>query len=160
MGPLALTDEGYAIIQMRPDTAFLNAGERQVVNLLIQAADVMSEIFDKQKAGEGPGRGFYPPGMTKAEFEAYVAAHPDQRTALMDGHTVVKRDGDKLVAVPYSAEYAPELARATALLEQAAAATTNASLKHFLTLRAQAFRTNDYFQSEMAWMDLDGRETT
>jgi hypothetical protein len=152
----ALTSEGYAIIPMRPDTAFLSAEERQVVNLLIQAADVMSLIYDRQKAGDGPGHGFYPAGMTKAEFEAYVAAHPAEKAALMDGYTVVKRQGDKLVAIPYAVEYAAELARAAALLEQAAAVTSNASLKRFLTLRAQSFRTNDYFQSEMAWMDLAG----
>ncbi|HYG25633.1 MAG TPA: hypothetical protein VD906_01885 [Caulobacteraceae bacterium] len=154
--PIGLTPEGYAIIQMDPDTSFLNAEERQVVNVLIQAANVMTEIYEKQVAGDGPGHGFYPPGMTKAEFEAYLAAHPEQRAELTSGHTVVKRQGERLVAVPYSVEYAPELARAAAFLEQAAAITSNPSLKRFLTLRAQSFRTNDYFESEMAWMDLAG----
>jgi hypothetical protein len=69
---------------------------------------------------------------------------------------VVKRQGDKLVAVPYSVEYKQWLEPAAKLLEQAAAKTSNPSLKKFLTLRAQAFRTDDYFQSELAWMDLKG----
>jgi hypothetical protein len=69
---------------------------------------------------------------------------------------VVQRQGDKLVTVPYSVIYKPQLDKAAGLLDQAAAITTNPSLKRFLTLRATSFRTNDYFQSEMAWMDLTG----
>ncbi len=153
-------DAGYATIVMKPDTAFLTVEERKVVNLLIQAADQMSAIYVRQckaaGAKDGPGHGFYPADLTKAEFETYLAAHPQQKAALMDGYTVVKRKGAALVAVPYNVEYKAELAKATALLGQAAAITTNASLKRFLTLRAKAFGTNDYFESEMAWMDLAG----
>jgi hypothetical protein len=150
----------YAVIPMKPDTVFLSAEERQVVNLLIQAADQMTAIYRRQCKTAGAadtfGHGFYPADLTKAEFEAYVAAHPDQKAALTDGYTVVHRDGAKLIAVPYSVEYKAELDKAASLLDQAAAITTNASLKNFLTLRAKAFRTNDYFASEMAWMDLEG----
>lgn len=151
-----VTKDGYAVIRMQPDVSFLNAEERRVVNLLIQAADVMTAIFSKQAAGAGPGHGFYPADLTKAEFDAYLAAHPSEKAALMDGYTIVKRQGGKLTAVPYNVEYKPALEKAAALLEQAAGITTNASLKRFLTLRAQSFRSNDYFQSEMAWMDLTG----
>ncbi|PXA87936.1 hypothetical protein DMC25_12030 [Caulobacter sp. D4A] len=158
--PALAAPENYATIRMKTDTAFLSAEERKVVNLLIQAADQMTAIYDKQAVAQGgadgPGHGFYPPGMTKAEFETYLAAHPDQKTALMAAYTVVRREGDKLVAVPYSVAYKPELTKAAALLDEAAKVTTNASLKRFLTLRAQSFRSNDYFQSEMAWMDLEG----
>lgn len=154
----APAEPGYAVIQMRPETGFLSAEERKVVNLLIQAADQMTAIYDRQRVAQGgpdgPGHGFYPASMTKLEFEAYLAAHPAEKAALVDPYTVVKRDGAKLVAAPYSVEYKPELERAAVLLEQAAAITTNPSLKHFLTLRAASFRSNDYFQSEMAWMDL------
>lgn len=148
--------EGLAKIQMQVETGFLTAEERQVVNLLIQAANQMTAIYARQSAGEGPGHGFYPAGMTKAQLDAYIAAHPAEKAALMDGYTVVKRQGDKLVTVPYNVEYKAELDRAAALLDKAAAITTNASLKKFLTLRAKSFRSNDYFESEMAWMDLEG----
>lgn len=154
------TSPGYAAIDMKPETAFLSSEERQVVNLLIQAADEMSAIFVKQckaaDGADGPGHGFYPAGLTKGQFEAYLAAHPDQKAALMDGYTVIRKKGDALVAVPYNLEYKAELEKAASLLDQAAAVTTNASLKRFLSLRAKAFRTNDYFESEMAWMDLQG----
>lgn len=101
------------------------------------------------------GAGFYPTDLTREEFESYLAAHPDQKDALMSPYTVVRRDGDALVAVPYSVAYKQWLEPAAQKLEQAAAITSNASLKKFLTLRAQAFRTDDYFESELAWMDLE-----
>jgi hypothetical protein len=148
--------QGYARVVMRPNTAFLTQKERRVVNLLIQAADEMTAIYARQAAGGGPGHGFYPPDLTKAELEAYIAAHPAEKAALMGGYTVVRREGGRLVAMPYSEAYKPELARAAALLVEAANATDNAGLKRFLTLRAQAFRSNDYFKSEMAWLDVTG----
>ena len=102
------------------------------------------------------GAGFYPEDLTREALEAYIAAHPDQKEALLSPYTVVKREGDRLVAVPYSVEYRQWLEPAAQLLEQAAARTGNASLKKFLSLRARAFRTDDYFESELAWMDLTG----
>lgn len=102
------------------------------------------------------GAGFYPEDLTRQEFEAYLAAHPDQKAALTSAYTVVRRDGDKLVAVPYSQAYKEWLEPAAKLLDQAAARTSNASLKKFLSLRAKALRTDDYFESELAWMDIEG----
>ncbi|WP_374578252.1 hypothetical protein [Phenylobacterium sp.] len=156
MAASPVADDGLARIEMQVETGFLSAQERQVVNLLIQAAGEMTAIYKRQAAGEGPGHGFYPPGMTKAELDAYIAAHPAEKAALMDGYTIVRRQGERLVTVPYSVEYKAELDRAAALLTKAAAVTSNPSLKRFLTLRAKAFATNDYFESEMAWMDLAG----
>jgi hypothetical protein len=187
-----------ARVEMNPDTSFLSAEEREVVNLLIQAADLMSEIYKRQATPDydrlraqvaakndpalldqfdtffgpwssldedkpffgnqpkPPGANFYPAGLTKEQLDAYVAAHPAEAEALTSPYTVVKRQGDRLVAVPYSQEYKQWLEPAAKLLEQAAAKTSNASLKKFLTLRAKAFRTDDYFESELAWMDLTG----
>lgn len=185
-----------APVDMTADTSFLTAEERQVVNLLIQAADLMNPIYLRQVSADNPrireeivksgdkallqrfdtfmgpwdevdedkpfygtatrpvGAGFYPAGLTKAEFDAYLAKHPDEAERLTSPYTVVKREGDRLVAVPYSVEYKEWLEPAARLLEKAAAITGNASLKKFLTLRAKAFRTDDYFESELAWMDL------
>lgn len=100
------------------------------------------------------GAGFYPADLTRAEFDAYLETNPDQREALMSPYTVVRRDGDGFVATPYSEEYAEFLVPAAALLREASEITTNASLKRFLTLRADSFLSDDYFESEMAWMDL------
>ncbi|NCO69559.1 MAG: peptidase, partial [Acidobacteria bacterium] len=102
-----------------------------------------------------PGAGFYPEDMTKAEFDAHLAAHPADRAAFTSSLTVIRRQEGKLVAVPYSVEYKDLLAQAATELRAAAAATGNASLKKFLTLRSDAFSSDDYFASDMAWMDLD-----
>lgn len=190
----------FARIEMHPDTAFLTAEEKQVVNYLIQAAELMTPIYLRQayagnpqvrqaiEASDDPrkallldmfdlhlgawdtleefhpfwgteplpeGAGFYPSDLGREEFEAYLAAHPDQRAALTGPYTVVKRQGDRLVAVPYSVEYRQWLEPAAALLRKAAATTGNASLKRFLNLRADAFLSDDYYQSELAWMDVE-----
>lgn len=189
-----------AVIEMNPDTSYLTAEERKVVNLLIEASGYMDEIYLRQRFAGNPvirqaisrskradrdllltmfdryygawddleefhpfwgseelpeGAGFYPADLTRAEFDAYIAANPGQRDELLNPYTVVQRNGDRLVAVPYSVAYAQWLKPAAALLQQAAATTSNPSLKKFLSLRAQSFLTDDYFESEMAWMDLE-----
>jgi hypothetical protein len=101
------------------------------------------------------GAGFYPEDMTRAEFEAWIEAHPEDAEAMTSLHTVVRREGDRLTAVPYSEAYSDLLEVAAAELRAAAAATDNPSLRRFLELRADAFRSDDYFASDMAWMDLD-----
>src|SRR5262249_49769011 len=53
-------------------------------------------------------------------------------------------------------EYQGELAQAAVLLKDAAGLTTDASLKAFLTKRADAFLSNDYYESDVAWMELNG----
>lgn len=119
--------------------------------------DELAELHPFWGTQEMPlGAGFYPPDLTQEEFEAYLAAHPDEAEALTNDYTVVRRDGDKLVAVPYSEAYAEWLVPAAALLERAADITSNPSLKKFLSLRAKAFLSDDYFESELAWMDLEG----
>jgi len=102
------------------------------------------------------GANFYPEDMTREEFESWVKAHPDQKEQAEGFFTVVRRDANKQTKlVPYSVEYKADLAHAAKLLKEAAALTDNASLKKFLTTRAAAFSSNDYFESDMAWMDLD-----
>ena len=101
------------------------------------------------------GAGFYPADLTREEFDAYLEAYPDQRNALMSPYTIVRRDGETFTAIPYSEAYAEFLEPAAELLREAAGITTNASLKRFLNLRADSFLSDDYYESEMAWMDLE-----
>ena len=103
------------------------------------------------------GANFYPGDMTKAEFEEWVKglSAADQEAA-KGFYTVIRRDAaKKLTVVPYSTEYRTDLERAASLLREAAAATDNATLRRFLEARAAAFLSNDYYESDMAWMDLD-----
>jgi len=102
------------------------------------------------------GAAFYPEDMTKAEFEKYIAAHPNQKDELTGLLTVVRRDGVNLVGVPYHAYYADFLKPAAQKLKEAAAITTDKSLQTFLNKRADAFLSDDYRDSDMAWMDLNG----
>jgi hypothetical protein len=101
------------------------------------------------------GAGFYPEDMTKEEFERFLVAHPEQHAAFTSTTTVIRRSGGALVAVPYSQEYRELLAEAATELRAAAAVTTNESLRKLLTLRADAFASDDYYPSDLAWMDLD-----
>ena len=102
------------------------------------------------------GAAFYPEDLTKEEFERYVAAHPDKKDELQGLLTIVRRDGAALVGIPYHAFYRDFLEPAAARLREAAALTTDASLRTFLTKRADAFLSDDYQDSDMAWMDLNG----
>jgi hypothetical protein len=101
------------------------------------------------------GAGFYPEDMTRAEFEGWVAKHPEDKAAFEGLFTVIRRQGGRLVAVPYSKEYQEWLEPAATRLREAAAMTGNASLRDFLEKRAQALLSDDYFASDLAWMDLD-----
>jgi hypothetical protein len=100
---------------------------------------------------------YYPDDMTKEEFNTWVATLPAEERARATGffHLVRRGADGKLKLVPYSAEYREFLVPAARLLRQAAAETTNATLKSFLTKRADAFLSDDYYESDVAWMDLD-----
>lgn len=104
-----------------------------------------------------PGGNFYPVDATREEIESWIKTLPkDQQEQATGFFTTVRRDAAcKLMLVPYSVEYQPELIEAARLLNEAAAATTQPTLRNFLTKRARAFLTNDYFESDMAWMELD-----
>ncbi len=104
-----------------------------------------------------PGAGFYPADLTEAELDAYLQKNPAQRDKLLGLFTVVERDGDKLVAVPYSKAYKEWLEPAAKLMQEAAALTKNASLRKFLRSRAAAFLSDNYYVSDKDWMDLDSQ---
>jgi hypothetical protein len=102
------------------------------------------------------GAGFYPQDMTREEFETWIADHPEDREAFESTVTVIRRGDDGgLRAVPYSDEYAEWLEPSASKLREASAATSNESLRRFLTARADAFSSNDYYESDLAWMDVD-----
>ena len=104
------------------------------------------------------GANFYPENMTKDDFERWAAALPEKDQEQARGFFTVIRDGNKpgsFRVVPYSEEYKDDLTRAAGLLHEAAALTDNDSLKKFLNSRADAFLSNDYYESDMGWMDLD-----
>lgn len=100
------------------------------------------------------GANFYPQDMEKQEFLAHIDAHSEDEGAFTSNFTVIERKEGGLVAVPYSVAYSEKLEKAAALMKEAALLTENASLRQFLNSRADAFKSNDYRQSDMDWMDL------
>ncbi|HLK33962.1 MAG TPA: hypothetical protein VKT29_12785 [Terriglobales bacterium] len=103
------------------------------------------------------GANFYPQDMTREQFESWAKGLPEKDQEQARGFFTVIRwqSKGKLGWIPYSQEYRPQLEQAAALLRQAATLTDNASLRKFLMSRAAAFLSNDYYQSDMDWMDLD-----
>jgi hypothetical protein len=104
-----------------------------------------------------PAANFYPPGASKAEVEKWMQGLPPPlRTSAQGFFTTIRRAPDgRWQAVPYSVEYQGELERAAELLRNAARWTQQPTLRAFLEARAAAFLSNDYYDSDVAWMKLD-----
>jgi len=100
---------------------------------------------------------FYPGGATKADVEAWFKTlSGTERTRAIGFFTTIRRGPDgRFIAVPYSLEYQGEIAHVAELLREAAALTTQPTLKNFLEKRAVSLLSNDYYDSDVAWMELD-----
>jgi len=186
----------FAPVVMDFDDSKLSADDKKVLKLLVEASQIMHELYLLQIDPEIPklrdklanhpsalkyfdimagpwdalnhdepfvgserrpvGGAFHPADMTKTEFEAFVKAHPDQKDALLGYFTVIRRKDGSLKAVPYSEVYADKLTAAADKLRQAAKLTKEPTLAAFLNKRADAFVSNEYRDSDMAWMDVTG----
>ena len=104
-----------------------------------------------------PSANFYPRDATREQIEAWMKGLAGEEQARAKGFftTIRRRPEGGFVSVPYSVEYQAELGEAAALLREAAALTTQPTLKAYLEKRADAFLTNDYYASDLAWMELD-----
>lgn len=104
-----------------------------------------------------PGANYYPGDMTKTEFTRWLGTLPDaeQRKATGFFYTIRRDKTRKLMLVPYKEEYREFLIPAAGLLREAASLTTNPTLATYLSKRADAFLSDDYYESDVAWMDLD-----
>ncbi len=205
--PFTFVDDIEArVAQFQPqelgaDLSQLSAGDRKALDLLIEASDVIQEVFEMQAwanrpeldaqvaAYSGPhadavkayyeimlgpwdrlkadepwlgdahhpeGAGYYPEDITVEEFEAWIEANPDDGPPFRSLHTVIRRQGDRLIALPYSEAYGVQIRKAAKLLEQAAEATDDPTLEKYLALRAEDLLRDGYYESDMAWMDLAG----
>ena len=101
-----------------------------------------------------PGRGFYPVGLTQAQIEQYVKEHPDQKAQIYNQFTVVRWHGKDLETIPYRIAYRSWLEPAAAALREAAKLSDDADFAKFLTLRADALLSDDYYPSDIAWLEL------
>jgi hypothetical protein len=103
------------------------------------------------------GANYYPEGMTKEKFNAWIKGLNEKEREKANGFFYVIQDVENgvLQSIPYSIEYREWLEPAAKLLKEAAQSTENSSLKKYLTSRADAFVNNDYYASDVAWMELD-----
>ena len=101
-----------------------------------------------------PGRALYPRDLSRDEVDKYVARNSAQRDAVYDERSVLKRNGDKLEAVPYHVAYAEQLERAAQDLREAAGLSDDPKFAKFLRLRAYALLSDGYYASDLAWLDL------
>jgi hypothetical protein len=179
----------YAEFELNSDLSKLSEKEKQMIPILIEAAQIMDELFWIQAFGDknsildsikdeaarkfvtmnyGPwerlkdnepfitsygtkplGANFYPKDITKEEFEAFTAK---DKSSL---YTMIRRDSaGKLISVPYHVFFEERLKMASGLLFKAAGLAEDQGLKKYLTLRAAALLNDDFFASDMAWMDM------
>ncbi len=187
---MAPRPEVYAEFPLVADLSHLSDRQRQLLVLLIEASQIMDDLFWRQAygddyqewlssigvddarrfaefnygpwdrlnnempfmvdAGEKPlGARFYPAAMTKDEFEA---ADLEGKTGL---YSFIRRnEAGELIVVPYHIEYREELGQAATLLRQAADLAEHEGFANYLRLRAAALMTDEFQQSDLAWMDV------
>ncbi len=116
-----------------------------------------NQVFVPGAPAKPDAANFYPPGASKPEIERWIQSLPETERSRATGFfSVIRRAGAGFSIVPYSLEYQGELARAAALLRDAANLAAEPTLKTFLAKRADAFLSNDYYESDIAWMELKG----
>ncbi|SFR58372.1 Peptidase family M49 [Pseudidiomarina maritima] len=184
----------YYPMDLTADLSHLSDRQRHVVELLIEASEIMDDLFWQQAYGAtagsllgriddarvkkfaeinyGPwdrlnndkpfltgfgekpaGANFYPADMTKEEFEAA------DFEGKIDLYTLVRRnDQGDLYAVPYNEAYRTQLEKAAGLLREAAEFAEDEGFKNYLSMRADAFLSNEYQPSDFAWMDMTNND--
>jgi hypothetical protein len=179
----------YVPFKLTADLSALSEKEKDMIPLLIEAADIMDRLFWQEAYGKkdslfelpldrplldfarinyGPwdrlndnkpfiegvgekprGANFYPADMTREEFEQSELPGKDNL------YTMIRRGADgNLQAIPYRDYFKAEVEKAADLLDQAAALVENEELKKYLTLRAKALLTDEYLESDLAWMEM------
>lgn len=114
-----------------------------------------NEPFVPGVGAKPPGANLYPADVTKEEFEQAIAAGGPRADSLRSLYTLVRRDSSgALTAVPYHVAFASQVVRAAARLREAAALAADPGLKRYLELRARALETDEFQDSDLAWMDM------
>lgn len=101
-----------------------------------------------------PGRAFYPKGLTRDEIEQYVKQHPEKKGEIYSPYTIVERQGADLIGVPYHVKFKELIEPMVKDLRDAAALSGDKDFANFLRLRADSLLTDDYYKSDIAWLDL------
>jgi hypothetical protein len=118
------------------------------------------DLIDENKPFVGPqpmppGRGLYPENVTRAELDAYIQRHPEKKAEIYNPYTVIRRERDGFSGVPYHVAYREWLEPAAASLRDAASFSDDPKFADFLRARAAALLSDDYYASDLKWMDLE-----
>jgi hypothetical protein len=180
-------------VDMPFHAAALSARERQMVDKLVDASQLLDDIYWRQSDLAGlalykttedpalkrllmimgcrwdlldanapfvggtpmpPGHELYPHDLTREQIEQYVRQHPEAKAAIYNSYTVVERQNGKLVGIPYHERFKEFLEPMARDLRDAAALSPDPAFAKFLRLRADALLSDDYYQSDLAWLDL------
>ena len=101
-----------------------------------------------------PGHWLYPPDLTRADIDAYLKLNPGAKTEIYSPYSIVRREDRDLAAIPYNVAYKPFLEKAAADLREAAALSNDKAFAAFLTARAEALLDDNYYPSDIQWLDL------
>lgn len=141
----------------------LQAKTGEKSDLQLELFNIMFGPFDRLAHNEPfygdaekpAGANYYPEDMTKEELNQWIAEHPEEEEAFESEFTLIRGQNGGLVAIPYSEYYEERLAEAANYLQEAAKYADNPTVKRYLETRADAFLSNDYYESDMAWMDME-----
>ena len=114
--------------------------------------DELRPFIGKEPAPRG--RALYPRDLSQADVEQYIVAHPEHKTAIYDQDSILLRDGNKLEAMPYHVMFAEFLNPAAEDLREAAKLSDEPQFAKFLNMRADALLNDDYYASDLAWLDM------
>jgi hypothetical protein len=134
--------------------------DRKLLDLVLLNAGPFDRLRNYEPFDGGEprpkGGGFYPEDLTEAELDAYLQAHPAEKEALLSPWTVVRRQGDRLVAVPFHEEYAEWIRPAAERLREAADLADDPGMARYLRARAEALLTDSYGASDRAFLETRG----
>jgi hypothetical protein len=144
--------------------ALIKKDDNQYLKDLLEYVNINYGPYDliyegKRFVGEGPenkpkGANFYPIDMSREEFEKFVEEHPDMKEQMTSQYTVIQRFNGGFKAIPYHQHYANEVVPLVAKMRQAAEYCDNPSLKKYIEARATAIETDNYYESDLYWMEL------
>jgi hypothetical protein len=142
--------DGWFLYRTTPDAA---------IKRLLAIMGSRWDLLDENRPFVGsepmpPGHELYPRDLTRQAIEKYVQEHPAEKAALYSPYTVVTRVESRPIAVPYRAAYKDLLQPMATDLRDAAALSDDRAFANFLRLRADALLTDDYYKSDLAWLDL------
>lgn len=138
------------LILFKPNLSKLTKNEKQVLDLLVEAGKLIAPLYLLQENHKYPGANFYPKDATKEEIEKAAKKDP----AILSPYTVVERQNNKLVAVPYHIKYAKYLKPIIDKLLQAANIAPNKECAQNLRIQAKALLDGSYGEAMIYWIGM------